>query len=93
MSVTTEELSQSLLELNDTLDIIWRAIAATIVFSMQVGFVLLETGSVRTQSAASVIFKNVGDFCLVVLTFYLLGYGIAYGEGNAFIGTYDSVNT
>ena len=59
---------------------------ATLVFFMQVGFALLEVGSVSIRNTKNTLFKNLLDVCCGALTFYLVGYGLLYGEGNGFAG-------
>lgn len=59
---------------------------ATLVFFMQVGFALLEVGSVSIRNTKNTLFKNLLDVCCGAVTFYLVGYGLAYGEGNGFAG-------
>ena len=59
---------------------------ATLVFFMQIGFALLEVGSVSIRNTKNTIFKNLLDVCCGAMTFYLFGYGLLYGEGNKFAG-------
>ena len=59
---------------------------ATLVFFMQVGFALLEVGSVSIRNTKNTLFKNLLDVCCGAATFFLVGYGLAYGEGNGFAG-------
>ena len=59
---------------------------ATLVFFMQVGFSLLEVGSVSIRNTKNTLFKNLLDVCCGAATFFLFGYGLAYGEGNGFAG-------
>ena len=59
---------------------------ATLVFFMQVGFALLEVGSVSIRNTKNTLFKNLLDVCCGAATFFLFGYGLAYGEGNGFAG-------
>lgn len=62
-----------------TLDMIWVIMAATLVMIMQIGFMLLEAGSVRTKNAISVAQKNVLDFAFATLAFAAIGFAIAFG--------------
>ena len=59
---------------------------ATLVFFMQVGFALLEVGSVSIRNTKNTLFKNLLDVCCGALSFYLFGYGFLYGEGSGFVG-------
>ena len=60
-----------------------------LVFVMQPGFALLESGSARAQSVLIVAAKNTFDACIVGVVWFLLGYGLAFGSGDVggLIGT------
>jgi Amt family ammonium transporter len=49
---------------------------------MQAGFALIENGSVRHKNSSSILIKNMFDACFGAITFWLIGYGMAYGEKN-----------
>jgi Amt family ammonium transporter len=66
--------------------VLFMLFGATLVFFMQVGFALLEVGSVSIRNTKNTLFKNLLDVCCGALTFYLVGYGLLYGEGNGFAG-------
>lgn len=61
-------------------------LAALLVFFMQAGFTLLEAGSVRMKNAGHVAGKTVLTFGISVVTFWALGFGLAFGNGNRFFG-------
>jgi len=71
------------------LDTLWVFICAVLVFWMQAGFAMLEVGSVRSKNTANILMKNLMDACLGAISFWLLGYGFAYGDSNDgdFIGS------
>jgi Amt family ammonium transporter len=56
---------------------------------MQAGFCLLENGSVQRKSSSSILIKNLFDVCFGALSFWLFGFGFAFGlkEGDWFIGS------
>jgi Amt family ammonium transporter len=54
-------------------------IAAVLVIFMQAGFALLAAGLTRSKNVANIMMKNLMDFCLGVLMFFVIGYAIAYG--------------
>jgi Amt family ammonium transporter len=58
---------------------LWTCIAAFLVFFMQAGFALVECGFTRAKNACNIIMKNVMDFSLGSLTFWLVGFGIMFG--------------
>ncbi len=61
------------------LDTIWVLIAAALVFFMQAGFAMVETGFTRAKNAGNIIMKNLMDFSVGSLMFWVIGYGIMYG--------------
>ena len=65
---------------------VWFLIGAALVFFMQAGFAMVETGFTRAKNAGNIIMKNTMDFCLGTVAFLLLGYNLLCGEGNNFIG-------
>ncbi len=66
----------------------WMIIAAFMVFMMQAGFLLIETGSVRAKNSVNVAQKNVTDLIVCVVCYALVGFGIMYGTSvNGIIGT------
>lgn len=75
-----------LTQLTTGLNTMWVLIAAALVFFMQAGFALVEAGFTRSKNTTNILFKNLMDFCIGTLVFWLLGYGIMYGAGNGFFG-------
>jgi Amt family ammonium transporter len=71
----------------DGLDTLWVLIAAILVFFMQAGFGMVETGLIRTKNAGNVLMKNLMDFCFAALGFFIFGYAIAYGGSGPMFGT------
>jgi len=67
-------------------DSLWVIVCACLVFFMHAGFALVESGFSRRKNAVMVLLKNVTVLALSSLVFYAVGYGIMFGEGNAFIG-------
>ncbi|WP_170607878.1 ammonium transporter [Ruegeria arenilitoris] len=61
------------------IDLLWVAIATTLLFLMQAGFLCLETGMTRSKNNINVAIKNFCDFCVSALTFWFLGFGLMYG--------------
>ena len=58
----------------------WYLIGAALVFFMQAGFAMVETGFARAKNAGNIIMKNLMDFCIGTVVFMLLGYGLMMGE-------------
>lgn len=61
------------------LDTIWVLIAAALVFFMQAGFAMVETGFTRAKNAGNIIMKNLMDFAVGSVMFWVIGYSIMYG--------------
>lgn len=59
---------------------IWFLIGAALVFFMQAGFAMVETGFTRAKNAANIIMKNLMDFCIGTVMFAVLGYSLMMGE-------------
>ncbi|TXG35646.1 ammonium transporter [Seonamhaeicola maritimus] len=78
--VTTIALEQA--EMIHAIDSVWVAICAAIIFLMEGGFALLEAGFVRAKNAMSIIAKVMIDIAVGGLAFYIVGFGIAYGNSN-----------
>ena len=66
----------------------WMIIAAFMVFFMQVGFLMIEAGSVRSKNSVNVAQKNVSDMIICVIAYSLIGFGVMYGVTiGGYIGT------
>ncbi len=68
------------------LDLMWVVVAGILVFFMQAGFGLVETGFTRAKNAGNIMMKNFVDLCAGSIIFWLVGYSIMYGGDGAFIG-------
>lgn len=68
------------------LDNIWIVVAAILVIFMNAGFGMLETGFCRQKNAVNILTKNLIVFALATISFWALGYALAFGTGNAFFG-------
>jgi len=72
----------------DNLNYVWTIIAACLVFFMQAGFALVETGFTRAKNAINIIMKNVMDVSAGSLAFFLVGFGLMFGtSAGGWIGT------
>jgi Amt family ammonium transporter len=69
------------------LDTVWVLLGAFLVFFMQAGFGMVEAGFIRAKNTCNILTKNFLDFCMASLGFFLIGYGLMFGDGNAFCGT------
>ncbi len=62
---------------------VWFLIGAALVFWMQAGFAMVETGFTRAKNAGNIIMKNLMDFCIGTVMFILIGFGLLLGEDMA----------
>jgi len=75
------------MDTNAVLDLMWIVICGILVFFMQAGFTLVETGFTRSKNTGNIIMKNLMDLCIGSLGFWAIGYTIMYGESiGSFIG-------
>ena len=59
---------------------VWFLIGAALVFWMQAGFAMVETGFTRAKNAGNILMKNLMDFCIGTVMFILIGFGLFLGE-------------
>lgn len=70
------------------IDIIWLFIGSFLVFWMQAGFAMVESGFSRAKNAANLLMKNLLDFAIAAILFFAVGFGLMYGaSAGGFIGT------
>ena len=67
------------------LNVVWTIVGATLVYFMQAGFAMVEAGFTRSKNTGNITMKNLMDFCIGTVAFYLLGYNILCGDGK-FVG-------
>ena len=72
-----EELMQAI---SDNVFGVWFLIGAALVFWMQAGFAMVETGFTRAKNAGNIIMKNLMDFCIGTVMFILIGFSLLLGE-------------
>lgn len=68
---------------------IWVLVGAALVFFMQAGFSMVETGFTRAKNAGNIIMKNLMDFAIGTPLYWLTGFGIMFAGSGAFIGGFD----
>ena len=66
-------------EVQSNLNLIWTTITAILVFLMQAGFALVETGLTRSKNAVNIIMKNIMDVSAGCLVFFAIGFGLMFG--------------
>ncbi|MFW5753396.1 MAG: ammonium transporter [Marinilabiliaceae bacterium] len=85
-----EELTTQVSEIAVSLDTLWVLIAAAMVMFMQPGFAMVESGFTRAKNTVNILMKNVLDFSVGSLIFWLIGFSIMFGTDlGGFIGMPD----
>lgn len=72
-----------------SVDTLWVLLGSILVFFMQAGFAMVETGFTRAKNAGNIIMKNLMDFSLGSAVFWVLGFSLMFGGSNPFIGSLD----
>ncbi|GAB4821129.1 hypothetical protein N2152v2_008175 [Parachlorella kessleri] len=77
--------------LDQELTILWVLVCAFLVFFMQIGFALLESGTIRQKNVKNILLKNGADACIGTLCWWAVGHAFAYGKcgQSAFIGYFN----
>ena len=68
---------------------IWVLFGAALVFFMQAGFAMVETGFTRAKNSGNIIMKNLMDFCIGTPIFWFVGFGIMFGSWGSVFGGFD----
>ncbi|RYD63633.1 MAG: ammonium transporter, partial [Verrucomicrobiaceae bacterium] len=68
------------------IDTVWVLLCAFLVFFMNAGFGLLESGLCQAKNCVNILAKNFIVFALATLSFWAIGWGLMFGDGNAFMG-------
>jgi Amt family ammonium transporter len=80
-------MAQTPADLKVGLDTMWVLITAGLVFFMNLGFALVESGMCRSKNTVNILSKNFIVFAISSLAFYVFGWGLMFGNGNGFVGT------
>ena len=68
------------MDTNVALDTLWVLIGGILVFWMQAGFAMVETGFTRSKNAGNIIMKNLMDFAIGSVVYWVLGFGLMFGK-------------
>jgi Amt family ammonium transporter len=68
------------------LDTVWVLVAGMLVFFMNLGFALVESGFARAKNTVNIISKNFMVFAVASVAFFVIGWGLMYGDGNGLVG-------
>lgn len=72
-----------MLSIRDALDMIWIVLAASLVFFMQAGFAMVEIGLTRAKNSGNIIMKNLMDFSVGTIFFWMIGWAVMFGTSRA----------
>ncbi|PZD74517.1 Ammonia channel [Acaryochloris thomasi RCC1774] len=78
------EIAQQTYQVN--LNTVWVLLTGALVFFMNAGFAILESGLCRSKNSISLLAKNLIIFCFSTVAFWAIGFGIMFGDGNDWIG-------
>lgn len=76
---TLESNSNAIKTVQTNADYVWTLMAAFLVFFMQAGFAMVETGLTRAKSAINIMMKNLMDFCFGSIVYWAIGFGLMFG--------------
>lgn len=82
MLVPTVSLAKEFSLSEESVNMVWLVTASAMVFLMQAGFALLESGMSRSKNCINVVMKNYLDVCIGSVVFFLIGYGIMFGNNH-----------
>jgi Amt family ammonium transporter len=81
-----DKLMASSSDLRIGIDTVWVLVTAMLVFWMNAGFALVESGLCRAKNATNILAKNFIVFAASTVSFWAIGWGLMFGDGNAFMG-------
>ena len=79
--------SVNTVEVNDDFTMLWILLSGILVFFMQAGFTLVESGFTRSKNAVNIAMKNILDISVGTISYWVIGYGLMYGASNGWIAT------
>jgi len=77
--ITTAFAEETIESLTTATDMIWLVLTGSLVFFMQAGFAMVETGLTRAKNTTNILMKNLMDFCFGSIVFWMIGWGFMYG--------------
>mgnify|MGYP003640564396 CR=1 FL=1 len=90
VEAVAEAAAPTVEDVQNNLNIVWTCVSAFLVFFMQAGFAMVETGFTRAKNVVNIIMKNLMDFSIGSIAFYSVGFGIMFGfNATGFFGTSD----
>ena len=85
-AVAAPDLTAGMSDLRVGLDTVWVLIAAMLVFLMNTGFAMVESGLCRAKNTVNILAKNFIVFAVASMSFWVIGWGLMFGDGNLWVG-------
>lgn len=85
--LTAEAVQVNVENIQTCMNILWTCLAAFLVFFMQAGFAMVESGFTRAKNSCNIMMKNLLDFSVGTIAWYVCGFAFMFAAGGAFIGT------
>ena len=82
----SDAVKEGMSNMRVALDTVWVLVAGMLVFWMNAGFALVESGLCRAKNCVNILAKNFVVFALATLSFWVLGWGLMFGDGTPWIG-------
>ena len=82
----TKEMADAIAYNKIAVDTVWVLATAFLVFFMNLGFGMVESGLCRAKNTVNILSKNFIVFAISSLAFWILGWGLMFGDGNSFLG-------
>jgi len=79
VKITVAGNAEAVKTVQTNLNFVWTLVAATLVFFMQAGFAMVESGFTRAKSACNIMMKNLLDFSMGSIAFWAIGFGLMFG--------------
>ncbi len=80
VAASAKDIEDAVSAINGDMGMLWMLLSGILVFFMQAGFTLVETGMTRSKNAANIAMKNLLDICVGSLTYWFVGYSLMYGD-------------
>jgi Amt family ammonium transporter len=87
--LTPDDLKKAIDAVQKQADILWTIVAGALVFFMQAGFAMVETGFTRAKNAGNIMMKNLMDFCMGGVAYWAIGFGLMFGLSKGLVGGTD----
>ncbi len=88
IATTIPSVTEAVVGLDVSINNVWLLVATFLVMFMQPGFAMVEAGFTRAKNTGNILMKNFMDYAIGSVSYWLIGYSIMYGTGNALFGDF-----